>query len=292
MHFVGMLAFVMPMPVSYDLGLTVLSLVVAVVVVGIGLALPGRLEPRGAAFPVAGMIVGLGIASMHYIGMKAMQMPGAAVDYRQDLVTASLVIAVVAASVAIWLAFRTKRSWERLLASLLMGAAIAGMHYTGMAAAAFRMVDHTLHEEGVPSTALTFAVAGSTCFLLLLGLVTAFFDRKLATLTASEAAALQESEERQSALIRNSAGIVLIVTPDGMVTYEGSSALPILRIRSKDIVGRHLSALVGHANIAAVLQLLGSIVGASGGRPRRTSKDEGTLLGREAIFKDAIFIPT
>ena len=67
MHFVGMLAFVLPMPVSYDLGLTVFSLLVAILVVGFGLAIPGRSGPTGCRLAVAGIVVGLGIASMHYL---------------------------------------------------------------------------------------------------------------------------------------------------------------------------------------------------------------------------------
>jgi NO-binding membrane sensor protein with MHYT domain len=112
MHFIGMLAFVMPMPVNYDLGLTLLSLVVAIEVTGFGFFMIGTRRVTALEFTVSGIFMGIGIVSMHYTGMATMRMP-ADVRYDPILVTLSILIAIGASIVALWLAFRTTISWQR-----------------------------------------------------------------------------------------------------------------------------------------------------------------------------------
>ena len=141
MHFIGMLAFRLPIAVGYDLGLTALSLVIAVGSSAFALwlvclpQLPRRRLCGGA------LLLGAGIATMHYTGMAAMKMqPG--VIYDPWLFAASVAIAVLASGAALWIAFRLRHDSERVVlarlgASLVMGCAIVGMHYTGMAASAF-----------------------------------------------------------------------------------------------------------------------------------------------------------
>jgi len=134
MHFIGMLAYQTPMDIGYTPGLTFLSLVIAIIAVGIGIyiAVSGHLSiPRLLG---AGMFTGLGVASMHYIGMKAMVMPGATMTYDTTLVAVSIVIAIVAATVALWLAVNLKGTLIMLCSAVVMAVAVCGMHYTGMAA--------------------------------------------------------------------------------------------------------------------------------------------------------------
>jgi NO-binding membrane sensor protein with MHYT domain len=136
MHFIAMLAFRMPMRVSYDLGITLASLVLAMLVTGAGLLIVGRGEPSLARLFGGGTLTGLGVATMHYTGMMAMQMP-ARISYSPVLFGLSLVIAVVASTVALWLAFNLRGNLQRFGSAFIMGAAVCGMHYTGMAAAHF-----------------------------------------------------------------------------------------------------------------------------------------------------------
>lgn len=133
MHFIGMIAYKTSMPVGYDLGTTFLSLLIAVVVVGLGIALLSRKQESILVLLVAGLITGLGVASMHYTGMEAMVM-AADMSYEPRLFAASIVIAVVAATVALWLAFNLEGNLQMFFASIVMGVAVCGMHYTGMAA--------------------------------------------------------------------------------------------------------------------------------------------------------------
>ena len=134
MHFIGMLAYQVPMDVGYTPGLTFASLLIAIISVGIGIyiAVSGKLSI--VRLLGAGVFTGLAVASMHYIGMKAMVMPGSTMEYNSTLVAASLVIAVVAATVALWLAVNLKGSLLMLGSAVIMAVAVCGMHYTGMAA--------------------------------------------------------------------------------------------------------------------------------------------------------------
>lgn len=134
MHFIAMLAYQLPMEVAYDTGLTILSMLIAVIVVGAGFFIVGRSGGKLLLLLLAGLITGLGVASMHYMGMAAMQMPGEIV-YDNTLVGISVVIAVVASIVALWLAFNLRGNWQRIGSAVVMGIAVCGMHYTGMAAA-------------------------------------------------------------------------------------------------------------------------------------------------------------
>jgi diguanylate cyclase (GGDEF)-like protein/PAS domain S-box-containing protein len=212
------------------------------------------------------MLAGLGVVAMHYTGMAAMRMPAVSISYDPWLVTASVAIAVTAATAAFWLAFRTRRTWERLIAAVVMGFAIAGMHYTAMAAARFAMdgrVTSSIRPEIQPGI-LAVAVVSATSILLLLALITAYFDRKLATLTAREALALTQSEERHRALNRNASDVVAILDQDGTFMYEGSSAWHILGYRTKDLVGRSLSEFIPAGGIDRVQAFLTSILAAPG----------------------------
>ncbi|EAU39682.1 two-component hybrid sensor and regulator [Fulvimarina pelagi HTCC2506] len=136
MHFVAMLAYKMPMAVSYDVTLTAMSLALPILVTGIGFSL---LLGGGVSWPVllaGGLIMGVGIATMHYLGMQAMRMP-MVIHYNDFLVAVSVAIAVIASTAALWLAFERTTFVRRLAAAGAMGLAISGMHYTGMAAANF-----------------------------------------------------------------------------------------------------------------------------------------------------------
>jgi NO-binding membrane sensor protein with MHYT domain len=102
MHFVAMLAFSLGMPIDYQVGATVASLVAAILVAGTALYVVGRWNASWKSLLIAGTFAGLGVATMHYMGMAAMQMD-ATISYDPTLFGASIVIAVVAATAALWL---------------------------------------------------------------------------------------------------------------------------------------------------------------------------------------------
>ncbi|MGI5292510.1 MHYT domain-containing protein [Nonomuraea polychroma] len=132
MHFIAMMGFdVEGTQIKYDVPLTVASALVAIVVVGTGLFLVSYGRGRLPALLGGGLLTGLGVASMHYLGMYAMNM-SAHVSYDRVVVAISVGIAVVAATVALWFTLRVKKPIWITAAALVMGVAVAGMHYTGM----------------------------------------------------------------------------------------------------------------------------------------------------------------
>ncbi|MGW7467906.1 MHYT domain-containing protein [Streptomyces xantholiticus] len=136
MHFVAMLGFaVRGTDIRYNVPLTILSLVVAMLVVGAGVFCVGYGRDRVGALLIGGLSTGLGVASMHYLGMAALRLHGT-VHYDPLLVALSVAIAVVAATAALWAALNIKSPVAVAVASLVMGAAVSSMHYTGMLAVA------------------------------------------------------------------------------------------------------------------------------------------------------------
>ncbi|MFE3544793.1 MHYT domain-containing protein [Nocardia sp. NPDC059177] len=149
MHFIAMLGFtIRGADIRYDIPLTLFSALTAMVVVGIGLFMVNKPQPTLRSLLGGGTITGLGVATMHYTGMYAMKST-ATVSYRPGLVALSLVIAVVASVVALWFTLRVKGFLATVGAALIMGVAVCGMHYTGMAS----MHAHSNHHAAPPTGA-------------------------------------------------------------------------------------------------------------------------------------------
>lgn len=172
MHFIGMLAYQVNIPVGYDPLITLSSAVIAVVVTGVGLLVVGRGAASYGKLILGGIFTGLGVAGMHYAGMAAMIMP-ASLSYDPLLFWLSIVIAVVAATVALWLAFNLRGNLQRFGSAIVMGLAVCGMHYTGMAAAILTWTGETAGEAGFRFSAqelaiYVFAVTGVLLTVILL----------------------------------------------------------------------------------------------------------------------------
>jgi NO-binding membrane sensor protein with MHYT domain len=134
MHFIAMLGYTVPgEQIQYSVPLTIASMLIAVVVVGIGLLIVGFARQNWRNLILAGIFTGIGVASMHYTGMLAMRMP-ARMSYNAGLFGLSVVIAIVAATAALWAALRLHGRKAAMGAAVIMGVAVSGMHYTGMAA--------------------------------------------------------------------------------------------------------------------------------------------------------------
>ncbi|MEU8676559.1 MHYT domain-containing protein [Streptomyces sp. NPDC048560] len=178
MHFVAMMGFtVREAPVGYDKPITFASLALAIVMVGIGIFIVGYRGATRMALITGGVIMGLGVASMHYLGMAGMRFQG---QFEYDTVTVALsvVIAVVAATTALWAAVSIHGFLPSLGASVVMGVAVSGMHYTGMAALSVHLhpAVKTAAAAGgdTPASLLVPMLVGPCCFLLLAGVVVMF----------------------------------------------------------------------------------------------------------------------
>jgi len=196
MHFIGMLAFSLPIELGYDLALTAFSLLIAVLSSGFALWLVSQPSLPWQQLAFGALIMGAGIACMHYTGMAALRMlPG--IDYDPTLFGASLLIAVGASAAALWIAFRLRAHTPyvrqiRGLAAVVMGFAIVGMHYTGMAAANFPEGSFcgALAGGGLQGDGLVYLVLITTLAVLAVALLTSVLDARLEARTAELARSL------------------------------------------------------------------------------------------------------
>jgi NO-binding membrane sensor protein with MHYT domain len=207
MHFIGMLAFRLPVPVAYDATLTLLSLAIAIVVSAFALFAMRRTSLDIGTVAGSATLMGLGICSMHYTGMAAMRM-SPPIRYDPLLFVASVAIAIAASLAALWIAFHLKQRYTRLAvlgklgSAVVMGLAITGMHYTGMAAAQFvpgsicRALDST---GGMNSAVLAVLVGTATLGILAAALGLSAMDAHFAQRNAELALSLQQANERLTA---------------------------------------------------------------------------------------------
>jgi two-component system sensor histidine kinase/response regulator len=242
MHYIGMLAFSLPIPVLYDWPTVLLSLLAAVFTSAIALFVVSRRKMGLPTAAVGSVIMGAGIATMHYTGMAAMRLP-AMCHYSSSLVTLSVVLAIVISLVALWLTFRlrndVKGKWlPKIASALLMGAAIPVMHYTGMAAAGFTFTGEApnlSHAVSVSSLGVT-GITIVTFMVLGLAVMTSVVDRRFSVLGSSE---------EQLRLIFNTAlDAVITMNAEGRITNWNSEAEKTFGWSSGEVLGRRLHEVI------------------------------------------------
>jgi two-component system sensor histidine kinase/response regulator len=238
MHYIGMLAFSLPIPVLYDWPTVLLSLLAAIFTSAIALFVVSRKRMGLLAAAVGSVIMGAGIATMHYTGMAAMRLP-AMCHYSLSIVSLSVILAIVISLVALWLTFRlrnvVKGAWlPKLASAVLMGAAIPVMHYTGMAAAGFIFTGEApnlSHAVSVSSLGIT-GITIVTFMVLGLAVLTSVVDRRFSVL---------ESSEEQLRLIFNTAlDAVITMNAEGRITNWNSEAEKTFGWSSEEALGRRL----------------------------------------------------
>jgi two-component system sensor histidine kinase/response regulator len=216
MHYIGMLAFKLPIPVYYDWPLVLLSLLAAILASAVALFVVSRKQMGMSAVAIGSAFMGGGIAAMHYIGMAAMRL-AAMHHYDASLLALSVALAIVIALVALWFAFHFReehrRGWLKIGTALMMGAAIPIMHYVGMAAVSFTAMpmtgdlSHAVSIDALGTSAITFI----TLMVLGMTLVTAVADRRF----TAQSRELASSETRYRLLFERSLAGVFRSTIDG-----------------------------------------------------------------------------
>lgn len=174
MHFVAMLAFSIEIPIVYDLGIVLLSLIIAILAAALALAVISRPYPTLKTISGGGVLIGLGIAAMHYSGMAAMQMP-AHLSYQPIVFALSIGVAILVAHAAVFLSIqfraagRAAQVWTKPLVAALMGGAVLAMHYTAMAAAVFTPApQHVIIEAShLDNASLVYLVCCLTFIIIL-----------------------------------------------------------------------------------------------------------------------------
>lgn len=205
MHYVGMLAYSLPMPVLYDWPTVLLSLLAAVAASFVALFIVSRRSLGILSIALGGLLMGAGIASMHYIGMEAMRL-AAMCQYSIPIVALSVVLAVVISWVGLWLTFHLREEtrsmgWQKIASAVLMGLAIPVMHYTGMAAVSFAPMSDAIDiSHAVSVTALGgVGVVAIALTVLSLAILTSLVDRRF----SAQAMELLQSEQRYRQIVES-----------------------------------------------------------------------------------------
>lgn len=249
MHFIGMLAFEMQgMTMAYDVPLMLLSMIVAIVASGLAFLLISSASVSLSALILGGSAMAVAIAGMHYLGMYSMRMD-ATIEWSYLLVALSVLIAFVASfgALGIFIRLRTKpeRTVELLLASLIMGIAVSGMHYTGMLAANF--VHTPQNAEIVPGNllvteSLSLSVIFATLSILALSLIGSFAEKLWKASRKKDVKALDISEMRFKRLVEAVKDYaIFMLDTSGYVTTWNLGAERINGYTEQEVLGRHVS---------------------------------------------------
>jgi PAS domain S-box-containing protein len=234
MHFLGMLALRLPVPVSYNIPLAVVSVLVAIAASAVAFALVSREILGRRWFVAAGVWMGLAIAGMHYTGMAAMRLP-AMVRYDPRGVTFSIVIAIAGSLAALQLAFRAGSlprafdRWPKAAPAALLGLAVVGMHYTAMAAARFTprpLPANWTSAAAVPATTeLATLVALGTAAMLGMAHLGVLISRR------------EEQLRFQAAVLENVGDVVVATDRDGCIIYWNKGASAVFGYSADEMLG-------------------------------------------------------
>jgi len=243
MHFVAILAYKLPIPIRYDGMTTLWSLLVAVFACIIGLAIASR---RQALYSVllGGGFLGAGIASMHYIGMTAMHIP-AIIQYDLLLVCVSVLIGMCSAIAALWVATAIG-SGEivdsfiiKMSSAVIMGGAIAGMHYTGMAAIqVYSIPGDEFVSTGFELDPALIGVSLTISTILLMSF--ALWASRLVANTRL----IRANEEKVSAITQNVVDVIITINTDGIIEFANASVEKVLGFRPGELIGQNVSMLM------------------------------------------------
>lgn len=209
MHFIGMLAHILPIPVSYDPGITALSIVPAILAAGIALHVVAQPVVTTPRLLIGGTLMGVGIGAMHYTGMSAIQL-NALVRYDPALFAASIVVAVLLAILALqtreWISRRHLRrlgTMREVVGALILGFAVTAMHYTAMASTyCFAATGQRSGVYEIDQSVLALVTAVIASLVLMMAIVAVIFDRRVAREVRMRAEALDSHRQTREQLFQ------------------------------------------------------------------------------------------
>jgi PAS domain S-box-containing protein len=283
MHFKGMLAFRLPVPVKYHWPTVLASLLVALLASAVALYVASRQKITPGKALTASVIIGGGIAGTHYIGMAAMRLP-AVTRYSPFLVTCSILLAILFSLIALLMAFglREETRWSvprRLGSATVMGVAVSAMHYTGMAAASFIPASPPDLSDAVSIPAIGNSGVVITALIVLLAAVT------------TSSADRRRSEHRLRLVIDTVPAMLHSARPDGYVDFFNKRWLEYVGVSLEDISGWRWTDVIHPDDVEDVVDKWRSSVAT--GRPfeaearfRRADEQYRLMLLRKVPLRD------
>src|SRR5205085_5896699 len=265
MHFVATLALRLPIRVLYDLSLTALSWAFAIVACGAAFIVLRRLTGKHREFLLPGALIGIGIASMHYTGDASMRLsPG--IEYDPLLFVASVLIAIGAATAALWIAFHLAKQravFTNFGAALVMGAAVVGMHFTAVAAAKFHPDAICLAPgPGLDEVWMAYTIGGFTFVILTATMLLSAYDARLSAAIGRGADQLRQASEqlelrvrertqtlaseeaRKDAILRTALDCIISMDQRGSIAEWNPAAEGTFGYRRHEALGRPLDELI------------------------------------------------
>lgn len=251
MHFIGMLAFSLCAQAGYDPATTMVSMLPGILAAAVALSLLGRTHVSFGQLAIGGILTGLGICTMHYAGMAAMRST-ITLQYDPVLFSGSLVVAMALSAVALWIStgmggtrLRMRRGWHVITGGVVMGCAIASMHYAGMAATTFSggLPAHTTWGDG-KALALMITLITMICTALVVAVNGLLRYRDTMR-------RLRENESRMRTLMGTAVDGVITIDARGIVQEFNPSAQRIFGWSSVEVVGRNVKMLMADPHRAA-----------------------------------------
>ena len=242
MHFIAMLAFHLPVEVTYSVPIVILSVLPALVASGIAFSLISRPSVSLKRLLVGAFFIGSGIISMHYLGMEAMQM-GADIQYNPLLWALSAGIAYATSLVALYLLFYLRElpgfHWRKIASAVVMGIAIAGMHYIGMDAAMFTAAEGHAHSGGSSINSVYLGYAIGLGMLLILGFAynSVRIDRRIV-------AQSYESELKFQSVIESANDAIIVADQTGSIIQWNHGAETIFGHSKAEVLGKNLQLII------------------------------------------------
>ncbi|WGF87566.1 bifunctional diguanylate cyclase/phosphodiesterase [Marinivivus vitaminiproducens] len=284
-HFIAMLGQSSLLPMSYDPGLTVLSAVLAMLILGAGFALATGAFTRNARPVLGGAVVGSGVVVMHYVGIAALIVP-ARLSWQPDLVAVSVVLAVSLAPAGLTVLRRTEGVKGRLWAAALICAGVVGLHFAGMAALELHPDPSIPAPRAANGGPLVYAVSLVAGLVLLAGLVSARIDRSFA------ARSLDEARRLRALVEATSEGI--LVHRDGRVVDANEAMAALAGIEVAGLVGRPVAALFAKESAVTLRRCMagadrtygeGELLSAAGAIPVELT---GRQIGHEGLMAGVV----
>lgn len=292
MHFIAMLAMELPIVnILFDVPMTIGSLGIAILFTWAGLLVVRLLGSSFLMLLAGGLCMGLGIAGMHYMGMAGMRMP-VEIIYDPLLYVASFAIAIVASMAALWLSFNLDSFGWRFGSACVMTVAVAGMHYTGMAATTFVLDAETLTSTAVlmDSGILAACVAVGAVLLFGMGLATALIDKRVNENLRAGTERIRRSEERYRLMVNGLQDhAIIMLDPAGRVVTWNEGATRLDGFAADDILGK--SCAVFDMNRETAAKTLALALAEASTRGRSEMEMERRRLDGKTYWASVAFHP-